>query len=157
MPGKTRWRKLTKDRSFCLRVFPQQNPYQPANIVRGATRPDKWTNIFVSDPNRGLPVSLELTLPRRTTFNTVHLTFDTNVNRRITEPLFRYPECVKRYEVSIATGTGWKTVVEEPDNYYRKRVHSFDPVTSDRVRITIHETNGAPEARVYEVRLYRNS
>jgi hypothetical protein len=156
LPGKTRWRKLTKDRSFCLRVFPQQAPFAAENVLRGSNRPDRWSNIYISDPNRGLPVTLELTLPRRTTFNTVHLTFDTNVNRRITEPLFRYPECVKRYEVSVATATGWKTVIEEPDNYYRKRVHSFDPVTSNRVRITIHETNGAPDARVYEVRLYRN-
>ncbi|HXE12432.1 MAG TPA: FAD-dependent oxidoreductase [Bryobacteraceae bacterium] len=156
LPGKTRWRKLTKDRSFCLRVFPQQMPFAAVNVLRGATRPDRWSNIFVSDPNRGLPVTLELTLPRRTTFNTIHLTFDTNVNRRITEPLFRYPECVKRYEVGVATTTGWKTVVNETDNYYRKRVHTFDPVASNRVRITIHETNGAPEARLYEVRLYHN-
>jgi hypothetical protein len=154
LPGKTRWRKLTKDRSFCLRVFPQQTPYSAENVLRGSNRPDRWSNIYISDPNRGLPVTLELTLPRRTTFNTVHLTFDTNINRRITEPLFRYPECVKRYEVSVATPGGWKTVVEEPDNYYRKRVHTFDPVASNRLRVTIHETNGAPEARVYELRLY---
>jgi hypothetical protein len=40
------------------------------------------------------------------------------------------------------------------DNYNRRRVHTFSPVDSDRVRINLHETNGTKSARIYEVRLY---
>jgi hypothetical protein len=68
--------------------------------------------------------------------------------------LFRVAEYVKRYEVPVATGAGWKTIVRQEGNYFRRRVHKFDRVHSDRVRINIHETNGAKSARVNEVRIY---
>ena len=45
-------------------------------------------------------------------------------------------------------------MVSEPDNRKRKRIHRFDPVMSHAVRIECLSTHGAPEARVYEVRLY---
>jgi hypothetical protein len=43
---------------------------------------------------------------------------------------------------------------EELDNYQRRRVHSFEVVNADQFRLTVLATNGVPEARVYEVRVY---
>ena len=154
LPGGGMWRPLTNGQAFVLRTFPEQHPYGAQNVVRGANRPDLGPNIFVSDPARGLPAWLELRLPHPVPFNQVQITFDTDCNRRIRLPLFRYPECVKKYEVAIATDAGWKTVAQNHDNYYRRRVHAFEPVHSDRLRITVHETNGNPSARIYEVRIY---
>jgi hypothetical protein len=87
-------------------------------------------------------------------FNTVQITFDTDVNRRARLPLFRYPECVKRYDLAVWNLGTWKKVAEENDNYFRRRVHYFAPCESDRLRINVHETNGARSARIYEVRTY---
>ncbi len=153
-PGPTRWRPLTNGRCFCLRLRPEQRPYGPSNVVRGTSRPDRWTNLFASDPAQALPAWVELRLPHRARYNTVQLTFDTDVNRRARLPLFRYPDCVKSYEIAVWDGAGWKTLHEEADNYYRRRVHSFAPVESDRLRLTINQTNGAKSARIYEVRIY---
>jgi hypothetical protein len=125
--------------------------------VHGTNRPDLWSNIFVSDPSRGLPAWVELHLPHAVPFNQVQITFDTDCNRRITLPSFRYPECVKKYEVAIATAAGWRTVAKNNDNYRRRRVHTFEPVHCDRLRITILETNGNPAARIYEVRIYNDT
>ena len=36
----------------------------------------------------------------------------------------------------------------------RRRALTFAPFTTDRIRLLIHETNGARSARVNEVRLY---
>ena len=44
--------------------------------------------------------------------------------------------------------------MQEDDNYFRRRVHRIDPVTTGRLRINILETNGLPQARIYEVRAY---
>jgi hypothetical protein len=152
-PGNA-WRPFTQGRSLVLRVQPEQHPYSPQNMVRGTHRPDRWTNIFMSDPAQALPAWIELKLPAAVTFNQIQITFDTNANRRISLPLFRYPECVKRYEIAIPQGGGWKTLVQTDGNYFRRRVHAVDAVTADRLRITLHETNGSPQARIYEVRLY---
>ncbi len=160
LPPGDLWRPLTGGRSFVLRLAPEQRPYTPQNVVRGTNRPDRWTNIFLSDPAQALPAWLELQLPAPVRFNQIQITFDTNANRRVSLPLFRYPECVKKYEIAIPQGSGWATIAQADANYFRRRVHTFDPVTSSRLRLNIQETNGSPQARIYEVRLYsqeRNS
>jgi hypothetical protein len=148
------WRPFTQGRSLAIRVTPEQRPYAPQNIVRGTNRPDRWTNIFVSDKAQSLPAWIELKFPSPAQFNQVQITFDTDATRRIGLPLFHYPECVKRYEIAIPQGGGWKTIVAEDGNYFRRRVHRFDAVTAGRLRINVLETNGAAEARIYEVRVY---
>jgi hypothetical protein len=157
LPGGSMWRPFTNGKSFVVRVWPEQRPYSAQNIVRGTNRPDLWSNVFVSDSARGLPAWVELRLPRPVPFNQVQITYDTNCNRRVRLPLFRYPECVKKYELACATGAGWKSLASVDDNYFRRRVHEFERVNSDRLRLTIHETNGNPEARIYEVRIYKHA
>lgn len=148
------WRPFTNGRSFTLRVHPEQHPFGAQNVVRGTNRPDRWTNIYMSDSSVSLPAWVELAFPRPVQFNLVQITFDTDASRRISLPLFRYPECVKRYEIAIQDGSRWKTIAEEGDNYFRRRVHRIERVTTNRLRINILETNGAPQARIYEVRVY---
>lgn len=154
LPPGGRWRLITGARALVLRVTPEQHPFSPQNVVSGSSRPDRWTNIFVSDPSQGLPAWIELQFPAPVRMNQVEITFDTDTNRRVTLPLFRPPECVRRYEIAIPQAGGWKTVMQEDDNYFRRRVHRIDPVTTGRLRINILETNGSPQARIYEVRAY---
>lgn len=154
LPGESLWRTLRHDHIFSMRILPEQRPYSALNVIRGTNRPDRWTNIFISDPAQSLPAWLELSLPKQQMLQMVQLTFDTNVNRRVRHPLYRYPECAKSYDVAVDSGFGWQTVAEIRDNYQRRRFHTFAPRTANRVRVTIHETNGSPSARVYEVRLY---
>ncbi|WP_344975488.1 FAD-dependent oxidoreductase [Compostibacter hankyongensis] len=150
------WRPLTMGYGLCMRLTPDSHPYGPENVARGANRPDKWSNIWVSDPSRRLPASLQLSWPSPVACNTVQLTFDTDQNRRVTLPLFRYPDCVKDYSVEYHDGSGWKQLLKEEGNYMRRRVHRFDEIRTDRLRINILATNGGPSARVYEVRVYND-
>ena len=69
-------------------------------------------------------------------------------------PLFRYPDCVKRYELQAERNGGWERVAGEEDNYMRRRVLRFPAITTAALRLVILETNGAAAARVYEVRVY---
>lgn len=156
LPPGNMWRPFTGGRCFSLRVFPEQRPYGAQNVVRGTNRPDMGTNIYVSDEGQQLPAWIELKFPAPVRMNEIQITFDTDTNRRIKLPLFRYPECVKRYDISIPQAVGWKTIAEVSDNYFRRRVHRIGAVTTSRLRINLLETNGAPQARVYEVRVYNN-
>lgn len=157
LPSGDNWHPFTGGQSFVLKVVPEQRPYTAQNLVRGTNRPDMWTNIFVSDAAKGLPAWVELQFPRPVQFNQIQITFDTNANRRVRLPLFRYPECVKRYDIAVLSGDNWKTIAEEGDNYARRRVHTVEATTSDRLRITVLETNGSPNARIYEVRVYNET
>src|SRR5690606_33020096 len=96
------WRPHTEGRILSFRVHPTQFPFDGQNVVRGTNRPDTWTNIWISEPSLPLPAWIELAwdTPRR--FNTVQVTFDTNMSHRVTLPLFRYPDCVRDYDLEIA-------------------------------------------------------
>jgi hypothetical protein len=110
----------------------------------------------MSDPKAGLPQSVEMEWDEPIQFNCVEIVFDTNMNRRVRLPLYRYPECVKDYSLEFNQGGVWKELLREEDNYQRRRVHRFDTVHSNRLRLQVLATNGVPNARVYEIRVYND-
>ena len=112
------------------------------------------TDIWISDPGKSLPAFLQLEWDSPVEFNMVQLTFDTDQNRRVTLPLFRYPDCVKDYTLEYHNGSSWEQIIKEEGNYTRRRIHLFDEIKSNKLRISIQATNGASTARVYEVRVY---
>ena len=64
------------------------------------------------------------------------------------------PSLAKAYCVEMLSGGEWRSVAEVADNARRLRVHAFAPVEAESVRVTVKETYGAPEASVFEVRIY---
>ena len=141
-----------------MRLFPESKPYEGENILSGITRPERWTNIWVSDPEAGLPQSAELDFGGEVSFNTVYLTFDTNLNtpHMKTPGLFKHPECVRDYTLYYDQNGAWKSLVDIAGNYQRRQVHRFDTVTSRKLRLEVRATNGDPAARLYEIRVYND-
>ena len=90
-------------------------------------------------------------------FNTVEIAFDTDANRKVTLPLYLYPDCVKDYPLQVKQGGSWRDLLEVQGNYVRKRVHTFPEVQSSGLRLRVNTTNGAPSARLYEVRVYQEA
>jgi hypothetical protein len=137
-----------------MRMTPGSQPYGGRNVTRGTHRPDAWPNLWISDPQAGFPAWLELEWDRQRQFSLVQVTFDTNFSQRASQPLFRYPECVKDYDLRVRRGGGWVNVASIRGNYVRRRVHRFDRVGTDALRLEVLAANGAPSARVYEIRVY---
>jgi len=105
-----------------------------------------------------MPQWIELDFAAPTRLNTVYLTFDTNMNPRHTKVTAPFvPECVRDYELAVPEGDHWRVLVRETENFQRHRVHRFDPVVASRLRLTVHATNGARSARVFEIRVYDES
>ncbi len=98
-----------------------------------------------------LPKKSESQVPRPVRFDTVQVTFDTDVNRRVTLQLFRYPDCLK----SFLHGGGCRNGVEPVARKLLSAPRAHLSTGSIRqVRIHVRETNGAASARIYEVRIY---
>ncbi len=143
--------------SYSMRIQPDSFPYESANILSGVARPEKWTNIWVSDPDEKLPAFATLTLGQPTYFNTVHLTFDTNLNfAHMSVPgLYRAPTCVRHYRLWGTTSDGKSILLDECiDNFQRKRIHTFPRLPYVSVILEILDTNGDKSARLYEIRIY---
>ena len=146
------WRYLGERGTHCFRLSPPSRPFEPENVVNGIARPEGWPNIWISDPSQPLPQSLSLDFGAARTVATVLLTFDTNLNRLA--EFGPAPECIRDYVLSARIGGQWQVLARVEGNYQRRRVHAFEPVEADALRLEVLATNGAPTARVYEIRAY---
>ena len=161
-PQSSYWRTYERGNTtgcFSLKTEPPQYPYQAANVLSGISRPESWTNIWISDPKESSPQTLELSWPEAIKFNSVMLTFDTNVNQIAvkTPSLLRFPECVRDYELAYRTESGWQPILQVEGNYQRRRIHQFDAIQTDSLRLKCIATNGLDSTRVYEIRIYHNT
>ena len=134
---------------------------EPEQVLSGVSRiVDNKKNMWISDPAQPMPQSIELDLARNTELNAVYLTFDTDLNdQRHASWEFKpdermVPETVRDYRVEVFDGQQWTVVAQVENNYQRHRRHRFNPVTASRVRVVVQATNGAPSARIFEIRLY---
>ncbi len=142
---------------IAMKVYPISFPYSAYNVNNGYARPEMWTNIWISDPNKGFPQSVTLDFKEDIEFNTVYLTFDTFLHKRIHEfsPHYRVPQCVKDYELWAFRKNEWKRVFSVKGNYFRFRIHRFTTVKASRLMLKILASNGDPSARVYQIRVYK--
>jgi hypothetical protein len=144
-----------------------ENPDAPAaNVVNGFNRTvsagwgpwaDERANHWEST---SLPATLHLEWPAAKKVRSIHLTFDSGLQREltltpsdhITKKLVRgaQPELVKDYRI-YADG---QLVLSVEDNYLRHRVHHFPALECARISIEVRVTRGVTTARVYEVRCY---
>ena len=151
---------------YCFRISPKSKVYDAENITSGVTRPEQISNVWCSDPNLSLPQYVILDFRKEKKIDTIYITFDTNLSEssdRTTEkgfvPLISTTKpvnenCVKDYSILYWGGKQWKKILDVVGNYHRHRIHHFDTVITNRIKIKISATNGAPYAVIYEVRSY---
>ena len=66
------------------------------------------------------------------------------------------PTClVKDYRLEFLCADQIVYQIRETDNYLRHRIHKLqDYIVCDRIKLLIQNTNGQPEAGVFEIRVY---
>ncbi len=137
-----------------------------ANVINGQVRdlPGETDNRWFGAMDGG-GAWIELSWDEPQTIGHAQITFDTGFQRELTlsgqyarrerMELGPQPETVRDYTLTVETAGGEEhTVAEVKDNYQRLRRHDFEPLEAKALRLTVHATNGAGEARVYEIRCY---
>ncbi len=114
---------------------------------------DENSNMWASDPGESLPQWIELAWPSPATLNSVYLTFDTDLNARRHDAAL-VPQCVRDYDVAVRANGEWHVIASAVENFQRRRVHRFNPVETDCLRVIVKATNGDASARIYEIRAY---
>jgi hypothetical protein len=155
------WKRWVNSKdTFALRLDPPTFPFEPENVANGVARPEKWTNIWISDPKEGLPQDLMLDFGKTVEVASVYLTFDTFLmvdflSFAALEPI---KECVSDYAIEVMQGGKWKTVIEVEGNYQRRRIHETNPpLRTSKLRVVVKKTQGDRSARIYEVRVMKTS
>ena len=111
------------------------------------------SNMWASDPEQPLPQWIELTWKKPVTFNSVYLTFDTDLNTRWHSSA-EVPQTVRDYELIGQVDGRWRVLASAEENFQRRRIHRFNPITTTRLRVNVDATNGDRSARIYEIRVY---
>ncbi len=144
--------------TLLFRTVPSSRPFGPHNVLSGVTRPWDAAHLWISDPDHGPPSPerppwLQLDFPHAITLEEVQLTFDSDLDHEPGDGAV--PTIVRDYRLlSTADGRTWQEVMAVEGNYQRLRRHRVVPVRARSLRLEVLATNGAPVARVVEVRAY---
>ncbi len=142
--------------TMSFRVEPEQCCYGAENVVSGVARPYQYTNLWRSDPEIPLPQWLELQWGAEMRIGQVELTFPGHLLKEYHEypAMYEDPQCPKDYRIEAWIEGQWQVLLRVEGNYQRQRKHTFEAVTTNRMRIVIEATNGDPSAAIYEIRCY---
>ena len=137
-------------------ISPALYPFGPENIASGVSRPEKWTNVWISDGKKGFPQWVEFEMEEEKEINFIQITFEGGLDRRYAElpPFFIPPEIPSHYKIYYWNGSKWKEIFEKENNSKYFVRHSFPPVRASKVKIEILSVNGANFTSIYEARAY---
>jgi len=139
---------------------------EAASVANGLTRHRRGrTNQWASGEGQPLPQWLELRWPQPRAVGEIHLTFDTGFARPLTHSQYPstlkkqvrgpQPETVKDFRIEAWLDGSWRAVARITGNYQRKRVLKLGHLlATEAMRIVVEATQGDPQARIYEVRVY---
>jgi hypothetical protein len=114
---------------------------QPEKINNGWNRiVGKDRNAWASNPDTSLPQWIQLELEQPSLINSVHVSFEDNKDLTVD------------FAIEARVADSWKKVVAITDNQLRRRVISFEPVRTDKVRLVVTKTS--TRFAICEVRLY---
>ena len=167
--GDTEWNRLGV--MAAMQLTPPPKLGDAENTINGYHRRFSHgpTNMWISDPELGLPQSVELFWPQPQRFNKITLTFDNLTRFRHDTPWESgrrvLDHCIKSYALDIWQDGGWCEIVREEANYHRFRQHTVEPVVTDRLRLRVLGTHGNSDAassgdipsqcaRVYQISVY---
>ncbi len=145
-----------------LKLDPAPLLGEATSVINGFSRRFSTapTNMWISRLGEPLPQDLTLRFDLPVALNTVQLVFDTLYDDYHDMPHNYGPRaagmCVKDYRLEAQTGNRWQTIASVADNYHRLRVHRFEQITAEQIRLVVgnvweYERYGA---RVYEIRVY---
>ena len=127
------------------------------NVINGVNRTHpEICNAWISDIKDGLPQSITLTLKESKNVSEIHITADTDLAypRSSTRAFVHYDFTATHLTAECFDGEKWIKVFEIKDNYRRKMIAKFEPVITEKVRVTVHATTGAACAKLNEIRIY---
>ncbi len=138
----------------------------PEQVINGISRGEgPARNLWISDGKHSQEDPwLSFELKEKSTVSQVRLTFDSNFHspikitlsaKRQKQQRIGIPvELVKNYTVTLWNGGEKAAEKTVSDNIQRANAVDFSPTLCDRVTVTVHDTNGAEDVHIFEVRIY---
>lgn len=143
--------------TMSYRIVPSQSCYNADQVLSGVTRPYRYTNVWRSDPAQALPQWVELSWKDPVSIGTIQLTFPGYLLRdyRHDPPLYMDPQCPRELKAEAWRDGGFVEIGALHHHYQRQGIIKLqEAIVTDRIRISVHATNGDASAAIYEIRCY---
>ncbi|EPR71334.1 FAD-dependent oxidoreductase [Cyclobacterium qasimii] len=160
-----------------IKANSEQKEGQAINIISGQNRSVHGkrgvrsdlaipgTHRWMSDPEAGMPATIELHWEASKKIRHLQIIFDTGAHRVLTFSLADeytkkmhwgspQPETVKNYQIDTYLNDQLMETLSESNNYHRLRKHTLNGEAIDTVKITVLATQGIDHARIFEIRAY---
>jgi len=177
IPGISNQEENDLVKSAQIKADSEQNEGQGINIISGQNRSVHGkrgvrsdlaipgTHRWMSDPEAGMPATIELHWDPSKKIRHLQITFDTGAHRVLTFSLadeytrkmhWGSPqlETVKDYQIDTYLNGQLKESLSESNNYHRLRRHMLTGEAIDTIKITVLATHGIDHARIFEIRAY---
>ncbi len=164
LPGKFNTDTEDLARDACVSATSHRPDCEPQNVISGCSRDVGNTcHRYVSQGIAAAGERLTLTWSTAVEANEVIVRFDSNLRYELTitqsdriRSLQRdFPvELVRDFDVELYAGTVLQKKIEIRNNIQRSRYIGFDKTTFDKLTLVLYNTYGAPDATVFEVRVY---
>lgn len=164
LPGKYNTDTEDLARAACVSATSHRPDCEPQNVISGCSRDvGKTCHRYVSQGIAAAGERLTLTWPTAVEANEVIVRFDSNLRYELTitqsdriRSLQRdFPvELVRDFDVELYAGTVLQKKIEIRNNIQRSRYIVFDKIPFDKLTLVLYNTYGAPDAAVFEVRVY---
>ena len=165
IPGFQNQDPLDLARTAAASASTQLPQREAAKVLNGISRDTGSSqNAWESDGIGPHGETLALTFPKAVKVREVRLTFDPDLSktikitlssRRISQQRPGVPEkLVKDYTLSFYLSGSLVYERRINDNHQRLNVIPLDPVECDRIAVTVLETHGYKNARIFEMRVY---
>lgn len=132
------------------------------NLFDGVARDEQGENHHWQ--SEGANASLSLKWSSAIALSSVEFKFDTNLYRPIMmhkdpaknsgQVMGVPPELVKSFTIEAKQGGRWVKIASVEDNIRRYVPVAFDTITTDEIRITMIDTYGAEDIKLFELRCY---
>ena len=164
LPGKYNTDTEDLARDACVSATSHRPDCEPQKVISGCSRDVGNTcHRYVSQGIAAAGERLTLTWSTAVEANEVIVRFDSNLRYELTitqsdriRSLQRdFPvELVRDFDVELYAGTVLQKKIEIRNNIQRSRYIGFDKTTFDKLTLVLYNTYGAPDATVFEVRVY---
>lgn len=154
----SKMRRFGNGETLSYRIHPAQKPFGATNVLSGVTRPHRNSNLWMSDPTQPLDQFIELSWAAPVSMAEIRLVFPGHLLREYHaySPFYRDAQCPRDYTLLAEDPQGTLVeITQVTGNFQRVNHHRLEtPVSTQRLRMVIHATNGDPAAQIYEIRVY---
>jgi len=123
----------TPTKNLYFKIIPEIYPFSPENVISGVSRPEKWTNVWISENK--YPQTIEFEFRKEKELNYIQLIFDSEFDKEYGEiPPFYIPSSIpSHYRIYFQKGRKWELLLEEKNNKHYFKRHFFKKIKTKKV------------------------